>query len=71
MVPHLALFTNKEVSQGEELCFDYGDSNREASVVKNEKGLREDERRTIPRRTKCVCKSNLCNGFLPFDPELL
>jgi histone-lysine N-methyltransferase SETMAR len=37
-VPHLALFASKDIIQGEELCFDYGDTIREGKLVLVEPG---------------------------------
>jgi len=78
MVPHLALFTSKFVREGEELCFDYGDSDREviekiANVVKDNESLVAKGTSTpaLPKRSECLCKSEACKGFLPFDPDLL
>lgn len=81
MVPHLALFISKEVRQGEELCFDYGDSDRKTRdgsmlAAKNDEAHEEDDGRksmvkTHLKRTKCLCRSDLCTGSLPFDPDLL
>ena len=59
MVPHLALFVRKKVTQGEEICFDYGEVKKDASLDSQ------------AQRTRCVCNSDLCSGFLPFDPDLL
>jgi len=67
MVPHLALFVRKKVTQGEEICFDYGDCDRnDKNEVKKDVSLDSQA-----QRTRCVCSSDLCSGFLPFDPDLL
>jgi len=66
MVPHLALFASREVMPGEEVTFDYGgNSDIEESVKTGVEGENMD------KRIKCLCKSDRCRGYLPFDPTLL
>ena len=57
-VPHLALFVLRDVKKGDELCFDYGDSQNYVSDA-------------VKSRTVCLCDSEKCCGYLPFDPMLL
>ena len=64
--PRLALFAARAVAEGEELCFDYGDPGRGEGGGGGEGGEGVEE-----GRTKCVCGSDQCKGFLPFDPDLL
>jgi len=54
-VPHLALFANREIAEGEELCFDY------AGIGSADAIDRGDER----ERTPCRCGANVCRKFLP------
>jgi len=74
MVPHLALFARKKIKKGDELCFDYGDLDRETS---SKMSLATDDveseavSKSGTNRTRCLCSSDNCVGVLPYDPQLL
>ena len=74
-VPRLALFACRDISEGEELCFDYGDPEGRTGLVddKIEEGPAwiEVEDKNGPPRCKCHCGTLACRGLLPYDPELL
>ena len=74
-VPRLALFACRDISEGEELCFDYGDPEGRTGLVdeKNEErpAWIEVEDKNGPPRCKCHCGTLACRGLLPYDPELL
>jgi len=52
-VPHLALFANKDVAGGEELCFDYAGAGSVDAIDRD------------GERTPCQCGANICRKFLP------
>lgn len=64
-VPRLCLFSSRDIVNGEELTFSYGD----ASCMEGDND--EDKKNLHPNfqtlRTKCLCETNRCAGYLPFD----
>jgi hypothetical protein len=55
------------VKDGEELTFDYGDaSGRGNRESKSDQGEETGE----GLRTRCLCGSANCRGFMPFDETL-
>lgn len=52
VVPHLALFAKRDIKEGEELCYSYGQPSDNILTK------------------QCLCRSQNCNGKLPYD-ELL
>lgn len=61
-----ALFASRDIEAGEELGFDYADAgggNEELA----DGGREELESRA---RTRCLCGSPGCRGWMPFDREL-
>ena len=68
-VPRLALFANRDISEGEELCFDYGSPEGRSGGEKPTWIEIEDE--NGPPRCRCQCGAVTCRGLLPYDPELL
>eukprot|EP00088_Acartia_fossae_P071171 TRINITY_DN9713_c0_g1_i1.p1 TRINITY_DN9713_c0_g1~~TRINITY_DN9713_c0_g1_i1.p1 ORF type:complete len:284 (-),score=29.46 TRINITY_DN9713_c0_g1_i1:41-892(-) len=81
VIPHVAMFTNRFVPKGEELCFDYGDPGG-SRIFENTRSLTSGpegiESRSptssvddIESRTPCECRSAKCRLFLPFDKDLL
>lgn len=61
-LPVLAIYTQRDIKAGEELCYDYGIVDR--SDVLDENGQKLD-------RTKCLCDSENCRGFLPYDTRIM
>ncbi|CAG9772117.1 unnamed protein product [Ceutorhynchus assimilis] len=59
-IPVLALFASKDIEIGQEICYDYGIADR--SEV-----LKDDD----VDRTKCLCRSSNCRGFLPCDTRII
>jgi len=57
MHPRVALVAEKDIAAGTELTFDYGSQENKYSSSNTEE--------SIPRK-KCHCKSEKCQGFLPF-----
>ena len=71
-VPRLALFASRDISEGEELCFDYASPEGRAGDVGGEKPQWiEIEDKNGPLRCRCQCGALSCRGLLPYDPELL
>ncbi|XP_019633469.1 PREDICTED: histone-lysine N-methyltransferase SETMAR-like [Branchiostoma belcheri] len=68
-VPKLALFARKDIEVGEELSFDY--SGEYGNVATQKKLQKEREKSKDCSKLKpCFCGSEMCAGFLPFDPSL-
>ena len=67
-VPRLCLFAARNIDAGEELTFSYGDT--------SDKGAENCQvgKTSLPGfenlRTKCLCGSNSCTGYLPFEERL-
>ena len=57
MYPRVALVAKKDITAGTELTFDYGSQENKYSSSNSEE--------SIPGK-KCFCKSEKCQGFLPF-----
>ena len=57
MHPRVAQVAKKDIAAGTELTFDYGSQEDKYSFSNTEE--------SIPGR-KCLCKSEICRGFLPF-----
>ena len=58
--------TKRVVTPGEELTFDYGDASRAGQPeghdsVSTANGI---------ARTRCLCGTQLCKGWMPYDPTL-
>jgi len=71
-VPRLALFASRDISEGEELCFDYASPEGRAGDDSGEKPQWiEIEDKNGPPRCRCQCGTSSCRGLLPYDPELL
>eukprot|EP00058_Branchiostoma_floridae_P014302 XP_002599790.1 hypothetical protein BRAFLDRAFT_70261 [Branchiostoma floridae] len=68
-VPKLALFAGKDIEVGEELSFDY--SGEYGNVV-NQGNLQKvtGQSKDSSKLKPCFCGSEMCTGFLPFDPSL-
>lgn len=64
-VPNICLFASRNIDEREELTFSYGDTSykdkENCQVGKNSRFSFE----TV--RTKCLCASNDCAGYLPFE----
>ena len=58
LVPHLALFTSRPVEAGQELTYLYGDSSSDGVGAPT-------------LRTACLCNSQSCKKYLPFDGEFI
>lgn len=73
-VPLAALFAVRDVRSNEELTFDYGDAGGEGWFFRRDEGRQEgDKRRGDDEQmegTKCLCGSERCRGFMPFDVTL-
>ncbi|CAH0600407.1 unnamed protein product [Chrysodeixis includens] len=52
-VPKFAIFASTDIEENEELTFNYG--------------LNDDVKQNTTDRTKCLCKSKNCSGFMPFQ----
>lgn len=59
-IPVVAVFACKDIEANEELCYDYGIIDRSAEISKDEINL-----------TKCLCGSDDCKGFLPYDTRII
>ncbi|KAL1510016.1 hypothetical protein ABEB36_004674 [Hypothenemus hampei] len=59
-IPVLALFACRNIAVNEELSYDYG------IINKNEQS---DEDTSLS--TKCLCGSETCSGFLPYDTRII
>jgi SET domain-containing protein len=59
--------TKRDVKDGEELTFDYGDASGQAgdySLGDDSVDERDGE------RVKCLCGAEKCRGYMPFDETL-
>lgn len=65
MVPRLALFAARHIQAGEELCYDY--SGRAFNV--GDEARSTEEGGAAPRK-RCLCGTDVCSGYLPFDGSL-
>ncbi|CAL1527081.1 unnamed protein product [Lymnaea stagnalis] len=78
-VPRLALFACRDISEKEELTFDYKGatslhmSTKDKLPKVSEGSINPDEYTNIFSRPKKICKcgSENCTGFLPFESQLL
>lgn len=50
---------------GEELTFDYGDASGAGTTSGRDQG-----KDTPEGRTRCLCGTNKCRGWMPFDETL-
>ena len=66
LIPRPALFAARNISEGEELTWDYQDAGGEAWYYGKERSGGTGEQGGIP----CVCSSVMCRGFIPYDPNL-
>ncbi|TMS37795.1 hypothetical protein L596_004654 [Steinernema carpocapsae] len=57
--PHVALFARRQIKKGEELCYDYGPSEK-SSVEGGSGSYSEPE-----QRKACCCGAENCRGYLP------
>ena len=73
LLPHVALFANRQIKQGEELMFSYGPSRSELSLpVQSDTAIKAgmqsisaEADSTARRRRPCLCGTAACLGFLP------
>ncbi|XP_069822737.1 histone-lysine N-methyltransferase SETMAR [Dendropsophus ebraccatus] len=71
MVPRLALFAARDIQAGEELCYDY--SGKAFNCIPSNElhsGHSQDKERERSQRKKCLCSTDPCCGYLPFDATL-
>ncbi|KAH1005188.1 hypothetical protein HUJ04_006218 [Dendroctonus ponderosae] len=59
-IPVLGIYACRDIKTGEELSYDYGISDLSGGVGELE-----------PNRTKCLCGSTNCRGFLPYDSKIM
>ncbi|XP_076363082.1 LOW QUALITY PROTEIN: histone-lysine N-methyltransferase SETMAR-like [Tachypleus tridentatus] len=64
VLPQLCLFSSRDISPMEELCYNYSSSNLE-----NEECIIESQDLIINRKP-CYCNSSMCQSVLPTDPFL-
>ncbi|WWC60431.1 uncharacterized protein I303_103003 [Kwoniella dejecticola CBS 10117] len=67
-LPRAAIFTKRDIQAGEELTFDYANASGSpelASKLRSE-GFVGDQ----GERTKCLCGTQLCREWMPFDETL-
>ena len=71
-LPHVALFANRQIKQGEELTFSYGQSRPEPSPSEHCGAVSASMHTALaalhstPRhRRQCLCGTTACMGFLP------
>ncbi|EDV25202.1 uncharacterized protein TRIADDRAFT_26103, partial [Trichoplax adhaerens] len=57
-VPHLAFFAKRDIAPNEELTFDYAG------------GYRDNYKQETSHGIKCLCQSETCFGYLPYDQML-
>jgi SET domain-containing protein len=61
LIPTAALFAKRDIEINEELTFDYAGGMSDHS---------DDTQEINIIRKKCLCGSQYCKGFLPFDQSL-
>lgn len=66
IIPRLAVFALFNIEPGEEITYDYGGSqcNVSDNLVSSDCNLEN-------KKTLCLCGSNNCRKYLPYDSELL
>ena len=71
-LPHVALFANRQIKQGEELTFSYGQSRPEPSPSEHCGAVSASMHTALAalhstprRRRRCLCGTTACMGFLP------
>lgn len=72
LVPRLALFTNREIGQCQELTFDYGgghSGNTDSQELVPSETQSDDVK--VLQRKACRCREPNCSGFLPLDISVL
>ena len=57
-IPHLAFFTNRDIAANEEITFDYAG------------GCNDNRTQPMKYKIKCLCNSQNCIGYLPYDAML-
>ena len=67
-VPRLCLFAARNINAGEELTFSYGDTSDKG--VENCEVGKTSQSSFESLRKKCLCGSNSCTGYLPFEERL-
>ncbi|KAM5148018.1 histone-lysine N-methyltransferase SETMAR [Mantella aurantiaca] len=72
MAPRLALFAARDIQAGEELCYDYSGRafNAEPSGGTAGKEREDPPEGAEPPRKRCLCGTDGCAGYLPFDGSL-
>lgn len=66
VIPRLAIFALCDIEAGEEITYDYAGivCNLSGDIVSSECSLQNN-------KVLCLCGSNSCRKYLPYDPELL
>ncbi|WVO14683.1 hypothetical protein L204_102320 [Cryptococcus depauperatus] len=62
----VAIFTNRDIRPEEELTFDYANASGQRQLTDQ---LLEKSA-TSTERTRCLCGTNRCRGWMPFDESL-
>ncbi|OCF75113.1 hypothetical protein I204_03962 [Kwoniella mangroviensis CBS 8886] len=68
-LPRAAIFTKRDIKYGEELTFDYANASgsTELALTLEKESHHEQHGK---KRTKCLCNSTQCRGWMPFDESL-
>lgn len=61
-IPCLGLFACRDIKAAEELSYDYGTALGDQNIGPIGEGS---------NRTKCLCGSEMCRGFLPYDKRII
>ncbi|XP_068109221.1 histone-lysine N-methyltransferase SETMAR isoform X2 [Hyperolius riggenbachi] len=69
MLPKLALFAARDIQAGEELCYDYSGRAFNNEPSRKPGDILSEEVAAVPRKT-CMCGTDICTGYLPFDSSL-
>lgn len=66
VIPRLAIFALHDIEVGDEITYDYSGSQCNSS-----ENLAVDDCNLQDNKTLCLCGSNKCRKYLPYDSELL
>lgn len=72
LIPHLVLFAQRDIEQGEELSFDYGGggSSSNANGSTGDEEVEKGDETMEKKGSRCLCGAARCRGLLPSDSSI-